>query len=255
MGIQRVTRWFALATVAIVGGCTEHERQDEAPDTLASTAPATVLYPPDPCVLSSETLQVVVVADGADGRRRLTLDGRSLDVRRLRLGWTLEGSSQQVQPPSSPSDGSSEGAGRLFPGRVAAGTPVLVATTSLEPGEHRVEASQRHVRVFVRPSARGAATPADWPVFHLHPPPMSPGRPVACFVCHEIVETPSGSVLRRPQMPDPCFSCHPADDFELIHTHRVDVLTACHMCHDPHGSTRPLLLRDDPKLLCSACHE
>ncbi len=55
--------------------------------------------------------------------------------------------------------------------------------------------------------------------------------------------------------PEACHACHAEADLQLKHSHIMDMLSRCWTCHDPHGSTRPKLLVDEKKKLCSRCHE
>lgn len=255
MTIRRLTRWFAVAAITVPGGC----RDDHSPKLVFdATPPATsvrMLYPPDQCVLLSDTLQIMAVGEDASDSLTVTVDGRPLDVRRLELGWTAAEGPQRNQSRSKPLATSSERISEPLTRQVDVGLPVFVAAASLKGGEHRISVGSRRLRLLVRPPDDEADAPPDRPVFRLHPPAESPGRPVACSACHKSPENPDAPVLGEPQTPDACFSCHSPDDFELTHTHRVEALSACQMCHDPHGGTQAALLKDEPKVLCSTCHE
>jgi len=201
----------------------------------------------------SDTVQVVAVAGEVDPEPGLVLDGEPLVARRIRLkNWrNAVGKDHTSTRPAQSAGGSINPSG----GSVRAGGWALVATASLEPGEHVIAAGQQRVRVFaVRPNG-GRAAPAGWPVFRPHPPAPVPGQSGACSACHEMTEAAAGPELSEPQMPDACFSCHTQDNFELIHAHRVEVLTACQMCHESHGGTAPSLLTDSAEILCAGCHE
>ena len=54
-----------------------------------------------------------------------------------------------------------------------------------------------------------------------------------------------------------CLGCHPgvrSAEVEGGSLHAPYLAGACAFCHDPHGSARPKLLRQEAGLLCLSCH-
>ena len=52
-----------------------------------------------------------------------------------------------------------------------------------------------------------------------------------------------------------CFECHGAVEFDVTHSHPLEPLEHCPMCHALHGSSREGLLKAPVKQLCADCHE
>ncbi len=211
--------------VLALGRCTARGVRPKSP--LRKTG---LLFPPDRCVVNSGEIQIAVVDRSGAEPRSLTLDGHSLEARTARLGW----------PPAETVKHS-----------------VLFAKASLAPGEHRIKVGDEIARMLIKPPNDGQPAPDGWRVYRPHPPPAEPKQPVECTTCHEITESGGAgeAVLGRPQTPDNCFQCHDASNFELDHTHRMESLSACHTCHDPHGGTRRWFLKDSRKKLCRLCHD
>ncbi len=201
---------------------------------VPTSAPAAkgVVLPPDKCVVCSGTLQVVAVTGNPRGQAKLTVDGKPVECRVMPIGTPGK---------ASPYSGG-KGAGKK---RCA-----LVATTKLPPGQHVISLGSDKARVFVAASEDGAGAPAGWPTFRSHP-----GRVSNCALCHETTERDGVTVLGLPREPDACFACHDRDEFKLTHSHRIESLAACRMCHAGHGGTTKSLLIDKPKALCLKCHD
>lgn len=58
----------------------------------------------------------------------------------------------------------------------------------------------------------------------------------------------------RASLSSVCSQCHSRDAFPAKHTHLMDVLPDCQLCHDPHGSTAAAHLKMDKEKACKQCH-
>lgn len=213
-----------LLAFSVLGGCTS-----------AAPQKARIVVPAAPCVLPPGPFDIVATVpsrDGASARNAadaLTLDGQPLAVRQMRADW--------MSPEAS----------------------VLVARPHLESGEHRLAIGASSLRVTVeKPSVSATRNGPGRSLRFRHHPPLTGGQTsVDCQSCHPVTQ-PAGTgepILGQPKIPADCFGCHDKSNFELDHTHRLDSLSACTTCHDPHGGIGPRLLKGTPKKLCSACHD
>jgi len=195
-----------------------------------ATAPASrlALYPPDRCVIDSPTVQIIATVADSQGQTTVTVDGKPVETRRMR-----------ISNPGRP-------AGRATGSRRSA----LVGTASLAPGQHVIAVGPHKSRVWISTSKDLAKAPADWPVFFPHP-----GRIANCALCHKTKDEDGERDLGPAHEPAPCLACHDLDEFKLTHSHRLESLAACQMCHAPHGGTTKALLIGKPKALCAKCHD
>jgi predicted CXXCH cytochrome family protein len=249
---QHVSTWLI---VPICSYCAAGPLAAEArkPTSVPATAPVNrlgILSPPDGCSLKSPALQIIAVTDRPGPAAKLTLDGKPLDTRAMRL-VRLQGSSSRPA-----SGGLSAAATEASAGTRQIAHRVLVAAAEFTPGRHALEIGGRRVRVSVPGPGDADSGQPDWPAFRAHPPADESGKAPACRTCHDVTESASGPTLGGAREPECCFSCHPREEVEGLHPpHRIDVLSACRMCHAPHGATRPSLLKDEAKVLCTKCHE
>lgn len=217
---------------------------------MAAQETVTIISPADRCVLPLEAFQLLVLAGDGGDMPAIRIDGQPVTASR----HVADDSWRQAQnvPASSPSASTATaGAADSYRARLQPGQQVAWIAGRLMPGKHAIEADAARIEVFVRDGEEGGS-PADWPKFKLHPPPSAPGRPVKCASCHAV----NGEALGRARTPDACFMCHDKEEFAATHMHRIESLKACQMCHDPHGSTSDkALLRADPQVLCTKCHE
>jgi len=51
-----------------------------------------------------------------------------------------------------------------------------------------------------------------------------------------------------------CFTCHPEKKFQGKYIHGPIAVKACNVCHLPHKSENPALLREKGRELCDQCH-
>ena len=120
---------------------------------------------------------------------------------------------------------------------------VLHAKLQPSPGLHKLALvwpnGRQEIDFFV-----GTNPPAGYALFRPHPP----GVIVACTQCHEL------SKRGRFRFRGGCTDCHAAEAFPKVHTHKMDVLAECGMCHNAHGSTVKAHLLHDKAAACKLCH-
>ena len=78
-----------------------------------------------------------------------------------------------------------------------------------------------------------------------------------CTTCHDLSsDRESKLIVGQEYNSELCFMCH-SDKQEQVETSEVVHGTAseCQMCHDPHGSTQPRLLRANTRSICASCHQ
>jgi len=73
----------------------------------------------------------------------------------------------------------------------------------------------------------------------------------ACLECHT---NPSDMVLAKDDS-SMCTACHSDVTAQYAYMHGAVTGNACLMCHNPHLSALPNLLRDDGPGMCNQCHE
>ncbi|MFQ5697000.1 MAG: cytochrome c3 family protein [Myxococcota bacterium] len=92
----------------------------------------------------------------------------------------------------------------------------------------------------------GSPRPAA-PVLLLH----DPYSDRACTECHDADR--SNRLIDK--VPELCWSCHDAEDYEGSVTHGPVAAGRCLACHDPHRSPNESLLVRAPASLCTGCHD
>ena len=117
-----------------------------------------------------------------------------------------------------------------------------VATLELKltPGAHTFQLGDQSIRVVA-----GDGVDEGKP-FRAHPPVSN------CGACHT-VRNGRWRFLRA-SLSNVCSQCHAKETFPARHTHAMDVLPDCQMCHDPHGSTAAAHLKMDRDAACRQCH-
>ncbi len=129
----------------------------------------------------------------------------------------------------------------------------------LDTGYHTIRVGSEEVEVFVAMTPKDHEGPAEWPVVRSHP--MKGKDEERCAACHEIdePEAPAGAEksysVGRLLSYKACFECHPSVEFDVIHSHPLEPIENCEMCHQLHGSPRKAALKAPVKQLCDACHE
>lgn len=84
-------------------------------------------------------------------------------------------------------------------------------------------------------------------------------HPVAedCFGCHQYSENKdSAEVKLVNSVPGLCFTCHSdkQEDFEKKKFKHAAAESDCTVCHSPHSSDEPAVLKDKTNQLCFMCH-
>lgn len=183
-----------------------------------------VMCPPNGSTLRSEKVKIVAVVDGSGTDTHLTVDGKSIGTNRFRLKRLGQPSGYQCT--------------------------ALIATMKLNPGQHVIKVGTEASKIWIDASGKGGPGPSSWREFQAHPPNTD-----NCRLCHEVSEADGMNVLGVAKEPVACFACHERDLFGFTHSHRLESLAACQMCHAPHGGSQEALLIDKPKVLCTKCHE
>jgi len=184
-----------------------------------------VIYPPDKAVLPSGDFDVICRGDDA----RLRVDGEP-------YRW------EPFDPPV----------------RVAH-VSLYCGPNTLEIGPKRVEvfvaetAGPKRVEVFVAETAVRPGGPEGWPMWRKHP--ISGSGAARCGDCHEIEGRGDGVAVGRLAGYKACFECHKAVEFEAIHSHPLEPIESCQMCHSLHAAKEKALLKAPAKKLCDECHE
>jgi len=130
--------------------------------------------------------------------------------------------------------------------------PIRVAPVGLDPGLHELKIGNRRLEVVVALNAEEHDGPADWEVFERHSIGDGQDR---CADCHK-TERQDGQIAVGELMPyTACFGCHDSVEFDVTHSHPLEPLEHCQMCHALHGSSRKGLLKAPVKQLCDECHE
>ena len=241
-------RWIfgMLGLVAVLGFGTGVPTGGAADEARPAIPPAAaLLYPPADGVVTNDTVQIVGVVLTGQTNLTLSLDGQPLLTERYTFArnWPKKNLPATNQPLSATT--------RLLDDK--AKVFLTLGASTLTPGPHLlVFAGVTNRLLRLAPGPDGEASKKG-PIFRPHPSPNDSAKPVACATCHEVDATTSR--LGRARMPDSCTGCHTPVDLRLIHSHVMEPLAKCTLCHDPHGSTRPSLLRDDKARLCIQCHE
>lgn len=204
------------------------------------------LYPPNESVLTNESVQIIAVCPKDAKASIILLDGRPIPMRWVgfAMGWpkkTIRSAGPPVRTASPRLNDKSKVA-------------LLLSVAKLDTGAHELVFEGITNRVFQSRAYPDAQAPKNMALFSPHPSPDA-GKPIDCSACHEPGGTAPETPLGRVKMPDRCTTCHQLVDLRLAHSHVMEPLGKCSMCHDPHGSNRPNLLLDDRAKLCVQCHE
>ncbi|MBN1342448.1 MAG: hypothetical protein JXQ73_07195 [Phycisphaerae bacterium] len=236
-GVAVRGRWMLLiALLALLGAGGSDEKADPTNKKVyrePAKRPALTgfLKPRHQVVLESQTVQIIAALPKVEEKAALIVDGKPI---KTRVFCVSEGGKAT----------SGRGGGTSGQARSA-----LEALTTLAPGKHVIEAGGFKAEVLVK-TDKDAKGPEGWGVFRSHPSPV-----VNCGVCHTVKASGGASLLGPAREPEACLVCHNLDEFKLVHSHRLESLAACRMCHAVHGGTTKALLVDTPKRLCAACHD
>jgi len=129
-------------------------------------------------------------------------------------------------------------------------SPLGVAQLELAPGKHRLAVGERSWEVLVVEGDE--PVPEGWHRAAVHAIDEDGDR---CAACHETQSSASGLVVGEAKSYKACLECHSAIEFEVIHSHPLEPLEHCQMCHGIHGAPEPALLKLPVKKLCDECHE
>lgn len=81
--------------------------------------------------------------------------------------------------------------------------------------------------------------------------PVLEGK-VGCSDCHN-VHGNNPKQMERGSVVETCYQCHMEKRGPFVHNHQP-VTEDCTICHQPHGTTIPGLLKSRPPFLCQDCH-
>jgi DmsE family decaheme c-type cytochrome len=76
---------------------------------------------------------------------------------------------------------------------------------------------------------------------------------LACSDCHASHAGGTSTLLLRPTLNETCYTCHAEKRGPFLWEH-PPAFEDCSLCHRPHGSIQPALLKKRPPLLCQECH-
>ena len=138
---------------------------------------------------------------------------------------------------------------------MAVSTTLLAQTSQPKAGAPAVEVPAK--KAGPAPSAR-VGPPLSLAPLPVKPAPASSHAPFEagdCKICHQNADPKQpGPVLKKG--PAMCLDCH--EEFVGVmkrpHTH-APARAACTSCHNPHNAAFPKLLLQEPRVLCSSCHD
>jgi predicted CXXCH cytochrome family protein len=130
--------------------------------------------------------------------------------------------------------------------------PVRVAHVGLEAGLHTIAIGPRRVQFSVALNGDEHEGPKEWPHYRRHPLGSDEDR---CVMCHETRRQGGQIVLGALKSYRACLDCHEQSEFDVAHSHPLQPLEPCQMCHALHGSKEKALLRAPAKQLCTKCHD
>ncbi|QDZ27700.1 DmsE family decaheme c-type cytochrome [Noviherbaspirillum sp. UKPF54] len=81
--------------------------------------------------------------------------------------------------------------------------------------------------------------------------PVPEGK-LACTSCHD-VHNDNPKALIKSSTNDTCYTCHMEKRGPFVHNHQP-VTEDCGICHQPHGTSIPNLLKQRAPFLCQQCH-
>ena len=76
---------------------------------------------------------------------------------------------------------------------------------------------------------------------------------MSCSECHNTHGSVANNLMIKPTLNQTCYTCHAEKRGPFTWEH-APVPEDCALCHKPHGSVNPALLRKRPPLLCQQCH-
>lgn len=214
---------------------------------------AAILYPPDKAVIAAEESELIAIAKTAAGQPVIKLDGAPVALTRMEFAESWQGKGKLIAPSAAKALAKLDAKSPLLPDK--SDKALWLGTVKLKPGSHVLALENGQTHLFRSTAADGSGGPSGWPLFHPHPGITDTNRPVECLSCHEVKAANPAPSLGRAKLPDTCQVCHPPVDLRLIHSHIMEPLANCLMCHDPHGTLFPSLLHDTKVKVCTQCHE
>jgi len=76
---------------------------------------------------------------------------------------------------------------------------------------------------------------------------------LTCSDCHQPHASSAEHLLIKPSVNQTCYTCHAEKRGPFLWEH-APVAEDCTLCHNPHGSVYPALLKKSLPLLCQQCH-
>ena len=107
------------------------------------------------------------------------------------------------------------------------------------------------------------ATPKQSPCYSCHPQKTfntfvhNPAAQWTCFVCHEVLPGERKYTTPKPDQ-KVCYPCHNSETKDWKNKkimHGPTAVGNCTLCHNPHGSGHPALLKMQTTDLCINCHK
>ena len=130
--------------------------------------------------------------------------------------------------------------------------PLRVAHLRLSPGMHEIRIGDRRREVVVALNEDEHDAPKDWAVHRHH---EMNHTEQGCADCHQTAKQNGRITVGELKSYRACFECHESVDFDVTHSHPLEPIEHCQMCHALHGSTRKALLKAPVKKLCTDCHD
>lgn len=130
--------------------------------------------------------------------------------------------------------------------------PVRAARVRLMPGVHELRVGGHLIQLVVALNEDEHDGPSDWKIYRSHEMDADPTR---CEDCHETEERDGRIRVGELKSYKACLECHTPIDFEVAHSHILEPLEACQMCHVLHGSPIKKLLKAPMRKLCGECHD
>lgn len=131
-------------------------------------------------------------------------------------------------------------------------SPVRVARLRLPPGVYEIRVGDRKLDVVVAMNEKEHDGPEDWRYHYRHRLKSTAAR---CGDCHETERQDGQTSVGDLKSHEACMKCHTEIDFEVTHSHILEPLQECWMCHSLHGSTSKSLLKAPMRTLCEKCHD
>ena len=89
--------------------------------------------------------------------------------------------------------------------------------------------------------------------FQMSHHPVREGQ-MACTDCHNVHGEDGTGLMVKANLREKCTSCHADKRGPFLWEH-APAAEDCTLCHDPHGSNQPALLKKRPPQLCQQCHD